>query len=72
MKVFLLTIIVVWTMNHQRTAGTQEIPTQFPTQEACMAEFANLQKNLPERLAQQGATDVEIFGHCQLWGKPVR
>ena len=72
MKVFILTIIVVWVLAGEKHAGTQNMPNQFPTMEACNAELENLKKTLPERFQQQGATDVEVYGDCQMWGKSVK
>jgi len=72
MKVFLLSIIVVWTFNGERHAGSQEFSTQFPTVEECTKELETLQKGLPENFKKQGALDVEVFGKCEMWGKPVK
>jgi hypothetical protein len=71
MKAFLLTIIVVWTTGGgERMAGSQEIQTHFPTAAECMAELEKTKKELPESFQSQGATNVEVFGRCEMWGKP--
>jgi hypothetical protein len=72
-KTFILSIIVVWTMGGERHASFKNLDTldEIKTIQECQTVFNEVQNNLLKQLDAAGASNVEVFGSCQMQAAPL-